>query len=133
MKQGIVFTTLIFICTTPLSVSWVHAEPTNALLTIKPQKCVALRQGSVCYQDLKINWHASASDNYCLFIKDNNKPLQCWHDAITGKTRIEFESNKSLTYIIKKQNEKEALSNATVEVKWVYRKKRELSKGWRMF
>lgn len=133
MKQGIVFKSLVIFSTLFISMNKVNADSMNNRLTIEPQKCVALRQGSVCYQSLRINWSTSTKGNYCLYLLNNHSPLKCWLNTTNGKAHVEFESNKNLTYLLKKQDSEEILSSTTIEVKWVYNKKRELRKGWRIF
>ena len=110
-----------------------HADKPEWKLTVDPQKCVALRQGNVCFQDLHISWYAPVKGHYCLYIEGQEEAIKCWNNELSGELIFEFEGTKSQSFLLRKNNDKTNLIKATIEVKWVYRNKHGLRSGWRVF
>ena len=52
--------------------------PAKYLLIIEPEQCVAMRQGQLCYLDVKMSWRAEQVGDYCLFSSLQPKALRCW-------------------------------------------------------
>lgn len=110
-----------------------HANEKSWVLDIQPKKCVTLRQGQICYQDVDISWYASINDNYCLYIEKEDKPVRCWQKSTKGHLSIEFQGEYTQKFLLRKEGDQKNLASTILEVKWVYKNQRNLRTGWRMF
>ncbi len=45
-------------------------------LTSQPAKCVSLKQGNICYQDIHMQWSASEIADFCFYNQEQTKPLK---------------------------------------------------------
>jgi hypothetical protein len=113
-----------------LSSSTLQAEEVTVIS--QPSKCVSLKQGNICYQDISIQWHAPHASDYCLFQQQKTEPLKCWQGVNQGIYNFEFSSAQTQQYVIRQQGENEDLGHAVIEVKWVYKERRNQF-GWRVF
>ena len=102
-------------------------------LQVQPAKCVSLNQGTICYQNIQLEWHAEQSADYCLFQQGQEQPLQCWQQQSQGRLKFEFAHDQTQHYILKKKREDQILATTVVEVKWVYKGRRNNRFGWRVF
>lgn len=107
-----------------------ESEQKQSILTIQPQKCVAMREGQTCFINLEINWTLEATGNYCLYASNQNEPLRCWYDARSGIFKTEFSNNKNTVFYLK--NEQNELAQVELKMAWVYKRKRS-SVSWRVF
>jgi hypothetical protein len=64
----------------------------NELVGI-PLRCVALRQGQVCYQEVIIKWHQAEMGNYCLVELSSLNNIKCWSQVNTGEVNFDFQSD----------------------------------------
>ena len=101
-------------------------------LKVSPQKCVALKQGNICYQDIGIKWQSPEIGHYCLYLETRNEPLKCWENADSGQFSFEFSESDSSRISLRNENSNELLGESRIEVKWVYKSKRK-STSWRVF
>lgn len=108
------------------------AAPDN-ILRIKPARCIALHQGQVCYQTLKIEWQADVEDSYCLYQQDNKTPLLCWDNMAAGRGSYEFEGASTRKFILVRKRDNKALAEVPVEVAWVYDSSSRRESHWRIF
>jgi len=102
-------------------------------LVIEPEQCVAMRQGQVCYVDVKMNWRAKKVDNYCLFSSLQTKALQCWDSALTGAFQLEMSANENIIFNLKVQGDVNSLITKELKMAWVYDKRTRKNVSWRMF
>ncbi len=102
-------------------------------LNIKPSRCIALHEGQVCYQTLKIHWVAAQQDTYCLHVQGENTPLLCWENSTTGSGRYEFESNKTQQFLLLRKRDGKLVSSFSIEVAWVYDANSHRKSHWRVF
>ena len=109
----------------------VHAE--DSLLHIKPARCIALHEGQVCYQKLKINWRVAAVDTYCLYQQGNNEPLLCWVNKTDGAGIYEFVGNKSSTFLLVRKSDAQVVAQMNIDVAWVYDSSSHRESHWRIF
>ena len=105
----------------------------TALISVKPGKCVALKRGNVCYQTIVLEWRAPDTADYCVYPEHRLAPLRCWTQSQLGRLRFEFASADSLRFELRKLGEPNPLAEAEVEVRWVYKRRRDRSFGWRLF
>jgi hypothetical protein len=104
----------------------------NELVGI-PERCVALRQGQVCYQEVIIKWHQAEMGNYCLVELSSLNNIKCWSQVNTGEVNFDFQSDTSLTYGIRKKDEQITLSTITITVSWVFKSSKRPKASWKLF
>ena len=109
------------------------ASTGEAQLNIKPARCIALHEGQVCYQTLKIQWNAVQQDTYCLYSQGENVPLLCWENSLTGIGRYEFESSKTQNFLLLRKRDGKVVSSFSIEVAWVYDASSHRKSHWRVF
>lgn len=102
-------------------------------LVSQPTKCVSLKRGHVCYQDIRMKWQAPQAANYCLVKRGHAEPLKCWSQLTEGKIHFEFAETESQQYVLRRQGETDDLATAVIEIKWVYKARRKRDFGWRLF
>lgn len=110
----------------------VNAQDTTGL-NVKPARCVALRQGQVCYQRVTFHWHTRQAGNYCLFEDGQEQPLQCWQQLKRGQYKIDFQSPNNIRYVLREQSSMNPVSEAEITVAWVYKSKKKPRASWRLF
>jgi len=104
------------------------AEP---VLTITPNKCVALRKGQTCYQQLNIKFIAPVIGEYCLRISDQAEPLRCWDGVESIAYQYRLASKTDMAFeIIDAADTK--IASELVTIAWVYKKSQTRSR-WRLF
>jgi len=110
-----------------------HADNQSASLSVKPDRCIGLQQGQVCFATLKFKWTTPASGEFCLFDEHRADPLVCWiGDSET--TFVEpFESNVNVNYEIRLKSSDEPVAQALVKVSWVYKSNTSSTSRWRLF
>ena len=50
-------------------------------LFVTPERCVALRQGQTCYQEVIFSWRQAQKGNYCLVNLSTKQVLTCWQNT----------------------------------------------------
>ena len=75
----------------------------DTILDVRPNKCVAMNKGQLCYQKLRFTFKAQPGD-YCLFAKPQKKPLQCWQNSGKGQFIYPFQSQTDIEYKLVKDN-----------------------------
>lgn len=103
------------------------------LLSVKPDKCIALHKGQTCYQKLVFSWRTPIEGEFCLYKVSNKKPLICWTSKGKNKVTVQFESDKSETYQIRMPNDETVLTEVSVRLATVYRQSKKSYSGWRLF
>lgn len=103
---------------------------TETLLSVKPNKCVAMNKGQLCYQKLRFRFTAPTG-NYCLFSGSQRTPLKCWKASRSGQFIHPFESDTDVDYRLVNEESK-TVANTSVVVAWVYKKSRKRNR-WRLF
>ena len=102
------------------------------MLISKPAKCVSLKQGRTCYQDVTFRWQAPAVADYCIFKRDIEKPLKCWSRKRQGKLGYAFADRQNQHFILRKRGQEIPLATTVIEVRWVYKRRNERF-GWKIF
>ncbi len=118
-----------------LCVLVIQASPSmasNLFLELSPAKCVTLKQGSQCYQDIEVNWQTDLPGSYCLTLSSQDSPLQCWAEKQNASYKFEFVGRESTLLKLVDQNTGKLLILSMIEVKWVY-KNRSRYLSWRVF
>lgn len=102
-------------------------------LVIEPEQCVAMRQGQLCYMDVKMSWRAEQMGHYCLFSSLQPNALRCWENVKSGKFQQELSADENIVFSLKKQGRSEDLITKEIEMAWVYDKSTRKNISWRMF
>lgn len=102
-------------------------------LIVKPDKCISLRQGLVCYQRIRFDWSVAKSGDYCLIEESAMSPLICWTQLRSGSYITEFAASESKTYHLINKSTEQKVDQVTMQVSWVYRSKRRSRGRWRLF
>ena len=102
-------------------------------LAVTPLRCVALRQGQICYQGVTFRWHQPEVGNYCLVELSSSDNIKCWSNVKTGEIDFDFQSDRSLTYGIRKIDEKTHLSSVNITVSWVFKSSKRPKASWKLF
>lgn len=109
------------------------AEVGAVQLQLKPNRCVALHQGQVCYQSIQLSWSASQPGNYCLYQQYSESPVYCWQGVAAGQYLYEFASDASVQLQLIDVQTKTPVATATLEVAWVYKANTRRKTHWRLF
>lgn len=104
-----------------------------AQLQLKPNRCVALHQGQVCYQKIQLSWSVPQAGNYCLYQQYTDAPLFCWQDVSAAEYEYEFSSDTSVQLRLVNVDTKTSLATASLEVAWVYKASTRRKTHWRLF
>lgn len=102
-------------------------------LTVNPERCVALRQGQICYQRVVFKWQTKDINDYCLFPDGQTTPLQCWNKVSSGRFNMDFQAAESRRYILRQKNQTVDIASAELIVAWVYGNKKRRRASWRLF
>ncbi len=108
-----------------------YDDASSNSLVLTPSKCVTLKEGKVCYEDIEVSWHTLQRGNYCLFSSQQTHPLTCWRQARSGQYRFEFKQSHSVLYQLRQMNTNELIAKQRISVKWVY--KNRPNSSWRLF
>ncbi len=110
-----------------------EAASAAAQLQLKPQRCVALHQGQMCYQSVQLFWRAPQAGHYCLYQQSAETPIHCWQNVAAGQFQYEFASDTSLDLQLVNVQDNKILATATLEVAWVYKANTRRKTHWRLF
>ena len=109
-----------------------QADLPSIRLEAKPSRCVALHEGQVCYLNLVVSWNSKEQGDYCLYEKDTDQVLQCWREANQGDYRIDFQSDRSVVYLLRNEGNTGITVETVVTVSWVYNSNTRKT-NWRLF
>ncbi len=140
---GIVYLVMVFsfLIMSPLAYGDENRSSINNLknkiiqntLKISPQRCVALREGQICYQNIVLKWQTLARGNFCLFRANSKQPLKCWDKRQQGVHEFDFQSSESVEFILKNKTTDRELARVKMIVAWVYGNKKRRRASWRLF
>jgi len=122
---------ILLSCYCVLSILLLSVTHADTKLQLKPSKCVTLKQGKTCFQDVKVFWSSPQKGDYCLFNAEHKKALKCWHNVQQGGYQFEFESTHSVIYVLNETSNNTRIAQQTLSVKWVY--KQRPNQSWRIF
>ena len=105
----------------------------ESYLKVSPERCVALREGQICYQNIVLDWQTVNKGNYCLFFKDNSRPLRCWSNLNQAQFKMDFQSKQSKRFVLKTKDSARGVASVEVSVAWVYGNKKRRRASWRLF
>jgi len=99
---------------------------------VSPRKCVTLKQGNKCYQDIEVNWQTKDKGDYCLALSSQETPLQCWTNQASAAYEFEFVGKQTAQLSLVEEQSGKLLQQTDIEVKWVY-SNRSRNLSWRVF
>jgi len=105
----------------------------NIGLHVTPERCVALRQGQTCYQEVTFTWRQSQKGNYCLVELSTMQVLQCWQQVNSGKFEWDFQSSESREFALRNQDTTENLAASRITVSWVFKSSKRPKSSWKLF
>jgi len=105
----------------------------SGVLKVKPDRCIALRQGQFCYQKVVFQWSTSAAHTYCLYAYEVDSPMVCWSGSKLSVFEYDFKSMQDQSFYLKDEDTEEILGEVNVDVAWVYKSGKKVSTGWRLF
>jgi hypothetical protein len=109
------------------------AGPEGSKLGVKPQTCVSLHQGQLCYVHLQLSWRVAAAGDYCLYQSAQSEPLQCWAHASQGSLSLKLATVDTVQFYLKPKEQGQVLATSELSVSWVYEKKQKSRLTWRLF
>jgi hypothetical protein len=122
-----------------LALTWANysrAEQTNQSsigLFVSPQRCVALRQGQTCYQEVTFSWRLAQKENVCLINLLNKQVLKCWQNTAQGKFDLDFQSTQSTDFVLRAEKQDIDLSKTHITVSWVFKSSKRPKSSWKLF
>jgi len=120
-------------CCIVLMFGHVSAQSSSSQLSVKPDRCIALHQGQICYANLVFQWHTPETGEYCLFDDRVSDPLTCWTGDEKVKYKHEFAADKNVVYDIRARSDQQSLSQTLVKISWVYKSNKKSNSRWRLF
>jgi hypothetical protein len=105
----------------------------KAQLQSKPNRCIALHQGQVCYQNIVLSWQVDQASEYCLYQQQAEQPLHCWQAVSSGQYFYAFASDSSVKLQLVHVQTKAVVAETLVEVAWVYKANTRRKTHWRLF
>lgn len=104
----------------------------EVVFTALPEQCVTLRQGRNCFATVELQWKSPSKQSFCLYQEGEEKQLGCWKNNDNVQIKIDFESNKSIKYQLRKEVNNKVVAEAQVEVSWQH-KNTARKRRWRLF
>ena len=107
-------------------------SPTSLELT--PKLCVLSSKEPVCDSLIDIKWAQEQPLLLCLFDKEIASPLRCWQEQTRGEFQYQLDTDHSLTFQLRKQQDDTLLASEVYQViraQAQYRQRRR--KPWNFF
>lgn len=108
-------------------------EQKSTGLFVTPERCVALRQGQTCYQEITFRWRQPKKGNYCLINLSTKQVLTCWENTNHGEFHLDFQATRSTDFAVRTQDQEIDLSTTQVTVAWVFKSSKRPKSSWRLF
>jgi len=133
----ICFTVLLFVFSHKPTLAKATVQKNNIAVkevsfTAQPEQCVTLRQGRKCFASIQLQWQTPTKQAVCLFQEGQQEKIKCWQHHDQGKTVIEFESNESINYQLRRLNDNKVIMQTQVKVSWLH-KSSARKRRWRLF
>lgn len=110
-----------------------QSNTSNIHFTVKPNKCIALHKGQMCYQKLQFHWDIPQAGDFCLYHIQRDLELVCWKDQEQTHFDYQFTANVDQDYQLIDRRTRQPLAEVSVVVAWVYKTKRRNIDNWRLF
>jgi hypothetical protein len=103
-------------------------------LELTPKLCVLSNKEPVCNSRIDIKWAREQPLLLCLFEKALASPLRCWQEQTQGEFQYQVNTDHSLTFQLRKQQDDTLLASEIYQViraQAQYRQRRR--KPWNFF
>jgi len=110
------------------------APLTPTSLELTPKLCVLSSKEPVCDSLIDIKWAQESPLLLCLFDKEIASPLRCWQEQTRGEFQYQLDTDHSLTFQLRKQQDNTLLASEVYQViraQAQYRQRRR--KPWNFF
>lgn len=74
----------------------------ETLLIASPNTCEIDKGVYLCEMKAALIWEAGSQGTYCLFEQEVSVPVKCWESAWQGSYVLDFKSDKSVQYHLKR-------------------------------
>lgn len=112
--------------------------------TVKPNKCITLHKGQLCYQKIHFKWTVKAARELCIVRVSDQRVITCWQEehaesrvshSVKKKDGYEYRFSGAQTeaFQLREKDSTVSLAQVEVQVASVYRKNKKSSSGWRLF
>ena len=128
-RNGFLLAAMYVVCSLALAERPLQEFP----LSVQPNRCIALHEGQYCYQEVHFEWLTLGKNRYCLYMGDVAGPLACWDGEKLQSFSFEFKSTASERFYIRDESRMQIVYEVKVDVAWVYKNRRKISTGWRLF
>lgn len=110
-----------------------NLEPLVQKFYVKPNKCIALHKGQLCYQKVRFNWQTLTQQEFCIVRSSDEKAIVCWQGDEKQNHEFKFSAAETETFELREKGSNSSLAEVKIQVAWVYRKSKKSSTGWRLF
>lgn len=105
----------------------------NPVLSLQPNKCVALHKGRQCFAKINIKWHVLEQGDFCLHqTTEPQKELACWSNKKQAKLEYEFASQSNTEFVLKERSSGKVIARSEINVSWLYNSSNK-RRRWRLF
>ena len=133
MSSAGYFTLILLILTWANYVQAAPREPNATGIFVTPERCVALRQGQTCYQEVTFSWQQPQPGNYCLINLATKQLLRCWQNTNQGKFNLDFQATQSTDFALRAEKQQTDLSTTQITVSWVFKSSKRPRSRWKLF
>jgi hypothetical protein len=105
----------------------------NKNLVVSPKRCVALRQGQTCYQEVTFKWQQLQIGDYCLVELPTQEVLKCWQQSRSGEFDFDFQYSQSTIFALRKEGHQQNVSETPITVSWVFKSSKRPKSSWKLF
>ena len=109
------------------------ATASDTMLSVTPERCVALRKGQTCYLEVDFQWQTPEKGAFCLYNLTLNKKVNCWQAQRSGQYKLDFQATKDHHFSLREQGNIRDLAATKVVVAWVYKSTKRSKSSWRLF
>lgn len=86
------------------------------LLIASPNTCELAKGTFLCEMKAALIWETAKQGDYCIYELDETMPIHCWQNAWSGRYVLSFQSNKTVTYLLKQQTKQTELTRTSINV-----------------
>jgi len=110
------------------------AQGADVELRLSPSVCALSDDQPNCRETLELSWESDSPEVLCLFLKQQEQPLECWQTRQTGDFQYRAETDQNLVFQLRRRPGNELVASAVFEVireHTEYRSRRR--KPWNFF
>jgi len=106
-------------------------------LEARPVTCVAVHRGQTCFKRIRLSWTTRMTGRLCVLRDGAAEPLVCWMGGARTDWEHDYASADGERYRLVVTDADgvplDTLATTSVDTVWVYRGRRSVSGGWRLF